>query len=265
MKISIVTYNTFGVNILSNKFFLKCEKIAQVLRDKNIDIINFQEVVFYKHLNFLKKHLPEHKYIIYKPSFFGPQAGLVTFSRLPLQFTEFKKFSKNGDFYNISIIHKLAQRGLLVSTYSDDLKIINTHFSANMSNKWDKENNYTKVLNLQVNDLHEMLDLYNNTNFLISGDFNIPKSTSLYTTLGKNNIIDVFKDIHKKTHLGDFMINTSLELQVDYIFIKKNKQSKLDIIDKSYIFDKKVKLGPTSDYLSDHFGLEVSVDLSFPS
>lgn len=262
MKIKIATYNTCGVDIVNKNFFRKAEYITKTFREQNPDIINFQEVVFYNHLSFLQKHLPEYKYHIYKPALLGPHAGLVTFSRIPLTFKVFKIFRKNGTIFNASIIHKLAQRGILIAEH-EQLRVINTHFSANMSTHWERENTYTRVLRSQIEDLHAVLadETKKDIFFVISGDFNIPKTNPLYMTLVKNQLVDVFGDIFRKTHLGDSFIKSSPELQVDYLFTHEEHKAKITVNNRSYIFDKKITFGTEVAYPSDHFGLEAQITI----
>lgn len=263
MTISIATFNTAGVNFFSKNFFNKCKEVANIVHKENLDVINLQEVVLYKHLTYLTNLLPKYKYISYKPALFSPLAGLVTLSKIPLEFKEFKKFERNGDYYNFSIIHKIAKRGLLLSKLKDNnIYIINTHFSSNMSNNWDIENNYIKVLKTQTDDLYNLLNTRNIENAVITGDFNIPKSSSLYPYLTKGNLNDVFAEVYKPTHLGDIFFKKESGLQVDYVFTYNKKQNTFKVIDKSYLFDQVFHINNKETYLSDHFGLKAKVNLS---
>lgn len=261
MQISILTFNICGVSIFSKNFFTKTQKIADIINKEDLDILNFQEVVFYNHLWYLKKLLPGFPYVVYKPSLLGPHAGLVTFSRLPLNIVKFQRFKKNGDFYNLSIIHMLAQRGMLISQLTNtDINIINTHFSSNMNNQWVTENHYTKVLKLQAKELGQLIQSDKEKFFLISGDFNIPKTSSLYHDLTQENLVDIFKDTDKATHLGDFFFDNINHLQVDYIFVSQNSRLQAIVVSRKFLFDQKIAFGSQKEYPSDHIGLEAHVN-----
>lgn len=259
--ISILTFNTCGVSIFKKNFFAKTREIANIINKEDLDIINFQEVIFYRHLRYLKKLLPGFPYIIYKPSLLGPQAGLVTFSRFPLKMVRFQRFKKNGDFYNLSVIHMLAQRGMLISqlTNNTDITIINTHFSSNMSNQWVTENHYTKVLRLQVKELGQLIQSNKEKLYLISGDFNIPKTSSLYPNLIAENLVDLFKDTDKATHLGDLFFDNTSHLQVDYIFVSHSSRIQVAVSSRKFLFDQKIAFGSQKEYLSDHVGLATCI------
>lgn len=262
MKITIATFNTAGVNFFHKDFYYKCKEITAIINEEELDIVNLQEVVLYKHLAYLKKLLPNYKYISYKPAIFGPLAGLATFSQIPLELDLFRKFDRNGDWYNISIIHKIAQRGMLLSKIKNsDIRVINTHFSSNMSNKWDIDNNYIKVLKSQSDNLYSILDSNGIKTAIITGDFNIPKSSNLYSYLIKKNLKDIFEDLYKRTHLGDLFFNKRNELLVDYIFIYNKFKKDVKILNRSYLFDKTVVINNKETYLSDHFGLEATISL----
>lgn len=262
MTISIATFNTAGINFFQKGFCNKCKATTSIINNEKLDIVNLQEVVFYKHLSYLKKFLPKYKFISYKPAFYGPSAGLVTFSKIPLEFDYFEKFNKNGDWHNISIIHKIAQRGMLVSKIKrSEIRIMNTHLSSNMSNRWDIDNNYIKVLKSQSDDLYSTLDSNNIKTAIITGDFNIPKASVLYSDLIRENLKDVFADVYKQTHLGDLFFKKEKELQVDYMFIYNKSQKKVEILNMSYVFNKIFVINNIETYLSDHFGLEAEINI----
>ncbi len=262
LQISIITFNICGINPVSRKTFSKIKKIAEIINAENVDIINLQEIIFYHHLWFLQKLLPNFPFVIYKPSALGPHAGLVTFSRLPLKIREFKKFNKNGDLLNLSIIHVLAQRGMLISKLTNtNIEIINTHFSSNMSNVWKTENHYTNVLRIQSYDLNQLIKSEKGKTFLITGDFNIPKNTDLYKCLATDHLIDIFQNINKATHLGDFFFDKTSNLQIDYIFTSKALNQQISTVYKKFMFDQKVSFGSKKEHLSDHIGLEACINI----
>ena len=151
----------------------------------------------------------------------------------------------------------LAQRGMLISqlTNNTDITIINTHFSSNMSNQWATENHYIKVLKLQVKELGQLIRSNKEKFYLIGGDFNIPKTSSLYSDLIEENLVDIFKDTDKATHLGDFFFDNTNHLQVDYIFVSENSHLQVAVSSRKFLFDQKVAFGSQKEYLSDHVGL----------
>ncbi len=261
--ISILTFNTCGVGFFKRNFFDKTREIANIINKENLDIINFQEVIFYRHLRHLREFLPSFPYVVYKPSLLGPRAGLVTFSRLPLEMVRFQRFRKNGDFYNLSVIHMLAQRGMLISqlTSNTDITVINTHFSSNMSNQWVKENHYTKVLRLQIKELGRLIRSNEGKFYLIGGDFNIPKKSGLYSDLIAENLVDIFKDIDKATHLGDLFFDNASHLQVDYIFVSHDSRLQVAVSGRKFLFDQKIAFGSQKEYLSDHVGLATWIEV----
>lgn len=267
MSISIITYNTAGLNVFTKDFFLKEQRLVELIHEKDVDVINLQEVILHHHLHYLKKELSEFPYVIYRPSFYGALSGLVTFSRLPLVFKSFHQFRENGDLFNRSIISKLAQRGMLISQFTGtNIYLVNTHFSPNMINQWDSNNRYIQILQSQSDELHTVLKRYKEAQFLISGDFNTPKSYNfLYRNIVKDGFIDIFADIDRSTHLGDIVFKEKDSLQIDYILASATDQSQIQILKRGFVFDQKEIIKDKKIYLSDHIGLEATIEFATAS
>jgi len=253
-NLTIATFNTQGILALSFKYFKKCRVVADYFNTQQIDVINFQEVFFYHHFRYLKRTLTDFPYSVYKPSIFGPMAGLVTFSKYPLKFETYKSFSKTGNVWNKSIISILSRKGYLLSRLKNsNLYILNTHFSANFSNDWNTENQDTKILKKQIQELRSLI-LKLPGRSIITGDFNIHKKSFLYKLLIKNGLQDVFKTVYKTTHRGDMFVSSKNNLQVDYILFSGKH---IKVRDKKFIFDQKVRInGNKKRFISDHVGLQ---------
>lgn len=255
-NLTIVTFNTQGVLAVSLDYFRKCDAFAAYMNTHDIDICNLQEVFFHQHLHYLKKKLTAFPYCSYRPSVFGPQAGLVTFSRSPIKRHSHVLFSKVGNLFDRSIISMLGKKGVLISRHkATGLFIMNTHFSANFSNDWNSDNRDTRVLGQQVNEFQREVAKIPGVG-IMTGDFNIQKHSYLYREMMQAGVDDAFGDYIGATHRGDVFVASGQNLQLDYVFFSKDR---LLVKDSRCIFDKKVVIsGKNKQFISDHVGLQVT-------
>src|SRR5207248_1466022 len=114
---SIASLNTLGIPFLSPYPLDRYIALCQAFERLRVDIINLQEVHTYNLFHLLKKNLPSYPYVAYERALPGPQGGLVTLSRHPLEKVQFTPFTypkqmKHALLYASKLIHK---KGALVA------------------------------------------------------------------------------------------------------------------------------------------------------
>lgn len=206
------------------------------------DILNLQEVHTYDMLWALQHHLSSFPYMLYKPGLLGPRAGLVTFSKQPLQT---KAFVPLG-------LHK----GMLVSELSSGLVIANSHLIANIDGDWSKENRFYPRHKVQLDTLNSFLHQshFEGRVIVLTGDFNIDKTSDLYSYfVKKGSWQDTAKGNFSPTFHQGFLSPNRQARQIDYIFTRGN----INILDTAQLFKNKV----SGTYLSDHLGLSAHLEV----
>lgn len=205
------------------------------------DIINLQEVHSYDMLWYLQKLLTGFPYISYKRGLVGPKAGLVTFSKESIISNIFESLS--------------FHRGVLISKLKSGVMIANVHLIANTDGDWSKDNRFYVRHKIQLDELNEMLNKLNlSQHIILSGDFNLAKSSDLYNYfLKKGAWKDAMPLDFEATFHAEFLAHDRKPQRVDYILIKGD----FKVLSTLLLFDSKVK----NIYLSNHLALSVIVKL----
>ena len=197
------------------------------------------------------------------------KGGLVTLSRYPLEKVQFTPFTypkqmKHALLYASKLIHK---KGALVAKIQGKaLLICNTHLIPNRQGNWSRENKLYLAHEKQLEELSNLIAqvAHKETYVVVSGDFNIPKSSDLYTHfLDISHAKDIFAADDTPTFHAEFLPSGKKAQRIDYIFLYP-EEATIRIYASSLLFQNKVTLrnGKTA-YLSDHIGLMAKLEL-FP-
>ena len=264
---SIASLNTLGIPFLSPYPVDRYSALCQAFERLRVDIINLQEVHTYNLFHLLKKNLPSYPYVAYERALPGPQGGLVTLSRHPLEKVQFTPFTypkqmKHALLYASKLIHK---KGTLVAKIQGKaLLICNTHLIPNRQGNWSRENKLYQAHEKQLEELSNLIAQAAENYVVVSGDFNISKSSDLYTHfLDISHTKDIFAADNTPTFHAEFLTPGKKAHRIDYIFLYPEEAS-IRIHASSLLFQNKVTLrnGKTA-YLSDHIGLMAEFEL-FP-
>lgn len=266
IKLTISSLNTYGYPAYYRRLALKDRYtvIADYFNNSETDILHLQEVFTHYHLSVLKKTLKSFLYHYFEKSLIGPKGGLVTFSRIPLVKTRYYRFSSRYTPLNRSLLEEiLGQKGMLITKIQDkDIALVNTHFKAVLNNNWNKSGKYYKMMLLQVKEFKKILRKKKLKIVIASGDFNLDKKSSLYKELlDLKSLKDINSKSKKNTFYDKFDRNTKSAYCLDYILVHGNSK-KYKILDKHYILEDKVKLRDSWSFVSDHIGLNVTLEVN---
>lgn len=259
-KLSIVTYNTFGVPFFAPNLAYRYKNIARLLDEGPYDVVCLQEVFSYYNLSLLKKGMPNFPYLLYQKNPFGPRGGLVIFSKHPLSKKAFSRFSfpKNAQ---IPFYTYVVQHGILSCTLEDlGIRIATTHLSSDLEHNLTQKNKLYKLIRTQLEETADQFNLLTSKykySFLV-GDFNIAKHSELYQLfMKKTNAKDIFETSESPTYNFErfkYIYVTPHSSRVDYMFMGKNGQ--MHPIRTVSLLDTPIShSGGEKSYLSDHNGL----------
>lgn len=278
LHLSVISFNVLAAPFLTthqvkNYFLLtwnllsRIKTIGHLLNTSGADILCLQEVHSHAALQFLRRLLSNYPYVAYKSFIYGPRGGLVTFSKYPIQSTEYVDFLRHGSFRDKSFTAKLSQNGILVIKLKHNpLYILNTYVTADTQHKWNGESKYQTLRALQINQLAYLVKTlsFMNHEVILTGDMNIAKGSELYQELlSKAGMMDSFS--HKKhyTQHADFFPIEVKPQVLDYIFYTQYYNS-VKLTSATQLFDKKVMLeNRNRSYLSDHVALQVTFSYTF--
>jgi len=270
MKLSIISFNTFAAPFFAHKIIRsmfrtrvkeRLQIVAENLKKENPDVILLQELFTYLNLQFVKKLLPDYA-LFYRPFIYGPRGGLVVFSKLPIRTIQYIDFEEKGSLWNKSLTGPITKKGMLVAyCQSLPLTIINTHLTQNSDHDWSDNNRYTKILIKQLHQITQEIKKIKNTNVILAGDFNMPKTTHLYSDfLHITKLKDPFSHYQDSTYHTDMIPFYTPKRREDYIFFQGDG---LKCIQTSELFRGKFLLADgTRAYLSDHIALKAQFELS---
>jgi exonuclease III len=262
---TVGTFNTWGIPFSSPFTRERYHALCQSIEHSSLDLLHLQEVWFYPLLAILQRQLPTYPHLAYRRGLFGPQAGLVTLSRFPLEQVQFLDFPPLGvppkKRWWQRALEPLKHKGtLLCSIPQWSLTTCNCHLLANLSDDWSRTSPYYSAHEYALSRLATLINgqAQQGKDVLIMGDFNIPKWSQLYQTfVHLSNTIDVFEQEESPTYHQEFW---SKPQRLDYMFLHV-KSEPVQVRQKGFLFQDKVRLSDgKSHYLSDHIGLMATLD-----
>lgn len=276
IDVSIISFNAMGLFnfeslhgiLISRNILARLGKTAEILQQKNADIITFQEVHTYSALKLLRKKLTNYPYVIYKKFIYGPRGGLVTFSKFPVEKAEYINFQERGSFRNATFYAHIIKNGILSCKIEDfPLYVMNTYMTTNVDGDYSVNNRFAKYLDAQLKQVAEVMKALaaKKNEIIIAGDFNMAKDSQFYEQFLKlSSVKDIFTNFNTPTQHAEYSPKDKEVKRIDYIFLL-NQYAQTTIASAKHLFTQKVTMpNGKSFYLSDHVGLRTDLTFHFP-
>lgn len=266
-SLSLLTFNTLGVPLLSPHTRKRTNQIAKEIEKSGVDIVCLQEVFSRPRVKQFRNLLKSYPYFAYKPGILGPKGGLVVFSKVPIVFNHFEKYPVPLDAH-VPWYTKLSQNGILtVSLKHKPLTIKTTHLSSAREHSLDESHKFYKLISGQAMTVAKSVrdDAKAPNDVLLAGDFNIQTQTDLFNEMVKKaHVVDTSKGDRTPTYFHDRLYkiyHAHSSDRIDHIFASnKNKYTRVSHV--KTMFDSKAPISAhKSSYLSDHIALKC--DISF--
>jgi endonuclease/exonuclease/phosphatase family metal-dependent hydrolase len=267
LQLSILSFNAMGLFnfdtwrsiFVARNIIKRLTKSAQMLHETDVDIIMLQEIHTYSVLKLLRKNLPSHPYVIYKPFLYGPRGGLVIFSKVPLEKPAYINFLKRGTYLNKSFIARIIKNGALLSKVKGmPIYLIDAYFTPDTDHDYSEKSRFYPYIEAQINQISEVINRLakENNEIIISGDFNTAKNSPLYKKFVKlSKAIDLFEDEDSPTQHQEFIPKDQKAQRIDFIFLR-NSKTKAVIKATKHLFTEKIAISSRQKkYLSDHIAL----------
>ncbi|NRA13088.1 MAG: endonuclease/exonuclease/phosphatase family protein [Crocinitomicaceae bacterium] len=227
--LKILSWNVFlRPGILADKQMKRVDSIAHYLIVTDADVIILQEVFHKRATKRLNRLMRKSYPNITKSgpkSFYGVPSGVIIYSKL--------KFEGETTYYSYkdkTSADKLAKKGLVHVTLNVNgkrLDVMGTHLQAGQGEK------RITIRKKQIEVINSVQRAIGDSNaVLYVGDFNISASTPNYDSLKKTLQAYTFEPIGKLKSTCNFDDHELMEPDgkpywIDFIFIRKNKHSKL--------------------------------------
>ena len=92
--LTIASLNTRGIPLTGSQLAERYAAIGAGFDAGDADLVCCQEVFTYWHLRLLVRRMRSFRRVSWRPGPFGPNGGLVTFSRRPVSGTAFRRFGR---------------------------------------------------------------------------------------------------------------------------------------------------------------------------
>lgn len=259
--IKLLSFNCYGLPISTDKrrrFKLLVNEIIKL----NPDIVCLQEVYFKSQFLFFNKYLQEtYPYHFYSQGKLFIDSTLVIFSKIPYLSAKFTAFKVQGCKNTMSIFDRLIFKGyhqLSFQFANQSFQLINAYLMANFYNRpGELQSNQ-----IQLKELLQYVKQKRINRYILTGDLNFEKNSKAYqVATQKYHLLDLSQEIDISKNPNYFnrlaqIIMTPMIKKPDYIFSDHCQVKKCSIV-----FEKKIKQGKKSFFLSDHYGILAEIEI----
>jgi sphingomyelin phosphodiesterase 2 len=190
----------------------------------------------------------------YRPAPTGPAGGLVTFSRLPVSGTAYRRFGRPPRLRDVpwSALGLAALKGALVTRLAcPGLCVINTHPVANEDGDWSEANRFYPLHRTQLAALARVVNGAAPP-AVVCGDFNVDRESSLFGRfVAETGLADAFVGACPPTFRAEYLPAGGTPRCIDFILTGDGVKAE----SAALVFAGKEPLAPAPGYVSDHIGL----------
>jgi sphingomyelin phosphodiesterase 2 len=260
-QLTVASLNTRGVPMTGSGLARRYAMVGAGFDGGDADVACFQEVFTYWHLRLLARGMRSFRQVSYRPAPAGPAGGLVTFSRLPVSGTAYRRFGLPARVRGLpwEAIGQAAVKGALVTRLArPGWCVINTHPVANKDGDWSKANRFYRLHRAQ---LAALAGVVNGAPppAVVCGDFNIDRESSLFGQfVAKTGLADAFAGGCPPTFRAEYLPVGGTPRCIDFILTGDGVTTETAAL----VFAGKEPLAPAPGYVSDHIGLYARLSLA---
>jgi endonuclease/exonuclease/phosphatase family metal-dependent hydrolase len=180
--------------------------------------------------------------------------GEAILSKFPLKNVEFVEMKPKAGLFE----QRVALAATAVTPWGD-LRVVSTHLT----------NGEPHINFGQVKALHNFVSDFEESDVIISGDFNAAEQSPQIDYLTEN-WVDTFRKSNPSgpgltccvESLSGSQIDSKLEKRIDYIFLVPALNSNVSIIDSQVIFDLPTRVNNELLWISDHAGVLTTISIT---
>jgi endonuclease/exonuclease/phosphatase (EEP) superfamily protein YafD len=222
-----------------------------------------QEVQLNHYQHLLVQACASYLYSFHEPYLHCPKGGLLTLSRLPMS-KHFEPYAERGLWYTPMFMDKLLYKGMMIHTFTWaglPMVVINTHILANYVGDWERRGIYSAIEEKQLQQLAKTVRSQPSDSIVIVvGDFNVPRASRLYDEfLANSGLTDPLAGDTRPTLRLPFGVPPQFSLPIDYAFVRIPEAYSVKVECDLCFSEKYVISRWRRDYLSDHYGIEISL------
>jgi endonuclease/exonuclease/phosphatase family metal-dependent hydrolase len=258
-RFRVLTFNT----LFFGEVRLRLRLLGEILDRSTFDVVCLQEVLWrwnWMELRDICRTFPHVAYAAQGPAITG---GLVTLSRWPIAERRYVVYRVRTARHRPRVDWFL-RKGLLITRCeiaSHPVTVVNTHLLANSDGDWSETNRYSVALRAGLLQLAQELEALDpDVPVLVMGDFNVPSGSWLFDEfVATTGLRDVMAGDTRPTYRPTPRLRTVPA--IDHLLVRQSP-SHMIVADTKLAFEEAVLLPDgRSVYLSDHYGIESSLDL----
>jgi sphingomyelin phosphodiesterase 2 len=256
--VTIASLNTRGIPLTGSRLAERYGAVGAGFDAGDADVVCCQEVFTYWHLRRLVRRMRSFRRVSYRPGPFGPNGGLVTFSRGPISGTAFRRFGRPPRSPGVPLRSRLQARlkGALVTWLArPELCVINTHPVANHDGDWSEANRFYPLHRAELGVLARVVNEAG-PRAVVCGDFNVSRESSLFGEfMAATGLADAFGGACPATFRAEYLPAGATTHCIDFILTAGEVTAESTAL---VFAEKKEPLG----YVSDHIGLRARLSLA---
>ncbi len=253
---SLVSLNTRGVPLFGSRLAERYATIGSALEAGDAEVVCFQEVLTWWHLRLLARRMRSFRHVSLRPSPPGPVGGLVTFSRLAVSGTSYRRFGRPPHAPGVSPTARwrAGLKGALLTGLTR-LSVINTHPVANRDGDWSAANRFYPLHRAQLAVLTEVIRT-TDAPLVVCGDFNVDRDSPLFAGFVTGaHLADAFAGGCPATFRAEYLPPNAKPHCIDFILTGDAVKAEAATV----VFAGKEPLTSGPGYVSDHLGLRATL------
>ncbi len=255
-SIRLLTFNTLFLGQPRPRL----RALSQALEGMELDMVCLQEILWRRHLSSIATDFLHAAYVPRGPAVKG---GLLTLSRWPMEEPRYLEYRVRSG-RRPDLLDWLLRKGLLITRISiagRPVTVVNTHLLANPTGDWSRSNPYARAEEAALSQLAEAVSMDRPDPLIVAGDFNVPRGSWLFDEfLAKAGLRDVLAGDRRPTYRPTRKIRT--ELALDHVLVRPTPSQEMAVEAKLVFQDRMSLPGGRAVHLSDHFGIEASIQFS---
>jgi sphingomyelin phosphodiesterase 2 len=256
--VTVASLNIRGIPLPGSRVAARCQAIGAFFEASDVDVACLQEVYTYAHLALLARQMRSYRHVSFGRALPGPAGDVVTFSRVPVASTTFRRFGAVA-----APIPRLARlqarmKGALTTTLTGaGVSVINTHPLANTDGDWSEGNRFVPALRAQLGALAQVVGAVRGP-VVVCGDFNVDRESGLFSDfISETGLGDAFDGRCPPTFRAEYLPAGARPCCID--FILTGGEAKASSAEVLFAGKQELRGGP--GYVSDHLGLSARLHL----
>jgi endonuclease/exonuclease/phosphatase family metal-dependent hydrolase len=255
-SIRLLTFNTLFLGQPRRRL----RALGHALDGMELDVACLQEILWRRHLSGVARAFPHAAYVPRGPLVKG---GLLTLSRWPIEEHRHLAYRVRSG-RRPDLLDLVVRKGLLVTRISiagRPVMVVNTHLLANPAGDWSRNSPHARAQAAALHQLAEAVSVDRRAPVVVVGDLNVPRGSWLLDELlARAGLRDVLAGDARPTCRPTPKIPTARAL--DHVLVRPLPAQEM-AAEAELVFQDRAPLpGGRAGYLSDHFGIAASIQLS---